>query len=196
MIEYIEGKLVEKTPTSAVIYCGGVAYMIWVSLNTYAQLPQEGNNTRLYTHLQIKEDAHVLFGFANKTERQMFRQLITISGVGALTAQMMLSSMSVSELSTCIVAGNAGALQSIKGIGAKTAQRIVIELKDKLSKSDIVFEENTVGSNNTIKIEAIAALTSLGFKKEAVEKVINKLLADTAEDMTVEELIKKGLKLL
>ncbi|MBO4581482.1 MAG: Holliday junction branch migration protein RuvA [Bacteroidales bacterium] len=195
MIDYINGSITEKTPTYVVIECAGVGYMIHISLNTYSHLPQINRQCKLLTHLQIKEDAHVLFGFSSAEERHMFRMLINVSGIGPSTAQMMLSAMSVSELVSCIASGNASALQTIKGIGGKTAQRITIELKDKVSKIEV---DANIFSNmdNNLRAEALSALTSLGFAKTAAEKAVDKVIGNNDGSLSVEDIIKQSLKLL
>lgn len=195
MIDYINGSITEKTPTYVVIECAGVGYMIHISLNTYSHLPQINRQCKLLTHLQIKEDAHVLFGFSSAEERHMFRMLINVSGIGPSTAQMMLSAMSVSELVSCIASGNASALQTIKGIGGKTAQRITIELKDKVSKIEV---DANIFSNmdNNLRAEALSALTSLGFAKTAAEKAVDKVIGNSDGSLSVEDIIKQSLKLL
>ena len=195
MFAYVEGILVEKNPTYAVIDCNGVGYMLHISLNTYSKLPQEQQKCRLFTHLQVKEDAHNLYGFATQEERALFRMLIAVSGIGASTAQMMLSAMSASELMSCIASGNAGALQMIKGIGAKTAQRVVIELQDKLNKTGIPVTKSEQSSTN-IRNEAVTALVLLGFSKQMAEKAVDKVLKTSSGDIAIENLIKESLKIL
>ena len=195
MIDYINGIITEKTPTYVVIECAGIGYMINISLNTYSHLPQTQQPCKLLTHLQIKEDAHVLFGFFSAEERHMFRMLINVSGIGPSTAQMMLSAMSVSELVSCIASGNAAALQTIKGIGGKTAQRITIELKDKVAKIDVDVN-NFSKIDNNLRAEALSALTSLGFVKTAAEKVVDKVISNSDGSLSVEDIIKQSLKLL
>ena len=196
MYAYIDGILVEKNPTFVVLDCQGVGYILHVSLNTYSKLQQEQQRCRLFAHLQIKEDAHTLYGFFSQEERLLFRLLIGVSGVGASTAQMMLSAMSPSELISIIATGNAGALQAIKGIGGKTAQRIIIELKDKVTKSDIsisVFEQTNEGN---VRNEALSALVSLGFSRQNAEKAVDKIVKASNGDVSVEILIKESLKIL
>lgn len=197
MIEYVEGKLVEKNPTFAVIDCQGLGYFLHTSLHTFSQLPAVEQGCKLFAHLQIKEDAHSLYGFSTREERYMFRLLISVSGVGATTAQMMLSAMNTSELMSHIASGQSGALQAIKGIGAKTAQRIIIELRDKIGKTDIVIDALPAGdSHSNIRNEAISALTLLGFPRLAAEKAINTILKASDASLTVEILIKESLKIL
>ena len=197
MIEYVIGKLTEKNPTFAVVDCQGVGYFLHTSLNTFSQLPATEQQCKLYAHLQIKEDAHTLYGFFTKEERYMFRLLISVSGVGAATAQMMLSAMNTSELMSHIANGQSGALQAIKGIGAKTAQRIIIELRDKIGKMDIAVEQFPAGdSSGNIRNEAVSALTLLGFPRQAAEKSVNIILKASDSTLTVELLIKEALKIL
>jgi len=197
MIEYIEGELIEKNPTFAVVDCRGVGYFLHTSLHTFSQLPAAKQQCKLFAHLQIKEDAHTLFGFFTKEERFMFRLLIGVSGVGAATAQMMLSAMNTSELMSHIANGQAGALQAIKGIGAKTAQRIIIELRDKIGKMDVAVEQFPIGNNSSnIHNEAVIALTLLGFPRQAAEKSVNTILKASDSTLTVELLIKEALKIL
>jgi len=197
MIEYIEGELTEKNPTLTVIDCQGVGYALHTSLHTFSKLPATGLRCKLFAHLQIKEDAHTLYGFSTRDERHLFRLLIGVSGVGATTAQMMLSAITPSELISHIANGQSGALQAIKGIGAKTSQRIIIELRDKIGKTDISVEQFTTGDNsNNIRNEALSALTLLGFPRAAAEKAINVILKASDSSLTVELLIKESLKIL
>ncbi len=193
MFDYIKGTLTEKNPAYCVIEAGGIGYFINISLTTYGQL-QHLEQCKLLLHQVIREDAQLLFGFHTASERELFRQLITVSGIGANTARMMLSSLKPDELRSTIATGNTGALQSIKGIGLKTAQRVIVELRDKVSKTvhpdEIIFLHN-----NTIKDEALSALVTLGFSKNAVEKVITGILL-TDKNVTLEELIKRALKQL
>lgn len=192
MIHHIKGRLVEKAPTHAVVEAGGVGYFLNISLITFSKLGNDENCT-LYTHLSIKEDAHTLYGFAEKSEREIFRQLISVNGVGASTARVMLSSMTADEITTAIVTGDVDALKSIKGIGAKSAQRIIVDLKDKLGKIDGIEQNILTFANNTNKDEALSALLALGFTKNAVEKTLNKVLKAQPE-LDVEGLIKEALK--
>ncbi len=194
MINYLNGTLVEKTPTYVVIDCNGIGFELQITLNTYSHLPNENTPCKLITHLHVKEDARILFGFSSTEELNLFRLLISISGVGPSTAQIMLSAINASELASCIATENVKVLQSIKGIGAKTAQRIIIELKDKVTKMNIVSDKFSLRDNN-FKIEALSALTSLGFAKQTAEKVLDKIIQENA-NLSVEELIKQSLKLL
>lgn len=191
MFEYIKANLVELNPTYAIMDNSGIAYFVNISLNTYSLL-KEGNEHTLYIHQVIREDAQLLYGFADKTERELFRLLITVSGIGSNTARMMLSSLSVKELKNAILTGNVNILKSIKGIGLKTAQRIIIDLKDKIVKSgaesDIFLNES-----NTIREEALSALVMLGFNKIAVEKTLDKIIKEEP-GLKVESLIKLALK--
>lgn len=193
MYEYIEGKVVDLTPAYTVISNQGIGYFINISLSTFSSLKKEAV-VKLFIHQVIREDAHLLYGFASKTERELFRMLITVSGIGANTARMMLSSMSPVEIQQSIVSENINALKKIKGIGAKSAQRIVVELKDKLGK-DESMEEFFMPKDNTIRNEALTALVALGFNKPSVEKVIDKLLSEK-QDISVENLIKEALNKL
>jgi holliday junction DNA helicase RuvA len=190
MIEYLKGKLAIKTPTYLVIETGGVAYYLNISLQTYSRLPDD-ESCKIYTHLAIQEDAHTLYGFFDQEERALFRQLISVSGVGASTARMILSSLNAQELQQAITTGDVALLQSIKGIGAKSAMRIIIDLKDKLKKEDLY--SLVTPSGNTAKSEALSALITLGFPRASVEKVIDRIIR-VDQSMPVEELIKTALK--
>lgn len=192
MITHIDGILEEKNPAFVVIDVNGVGYLLHISLNTYSALPDKGR-VRLFSHLAIKEDAHTLYGFATKSEREMYRQLISVSGVGPATARMILSSMTSVECANAIVNGNVAAFKMVKGIGAKSAERIIIDLKDKVS-GEILSLENLTTSNNTIKNEALSALVVLGIDKKKAEKIIGDTLQKRGDDITVEELIKIALK--
>lgn len=189
MIEFIKGRLAEKNPAYVVIECGGVGYFLNISLHTYSKLGNN-ENIQLYTHQVIREDAHVLFGFKEAEERSVFRSLLSVSGVGASTARMILSSMSPAEIQSAIAVGNVSAFQKIKGIGNKTAQRIIVDLSGKIEKLDI-----SAGSPgySPVRSEALSALTTLGFDKFQAEKSIDKILA-LHNNINVEELIKTALK--
>lgn len=193
MYAFISGKIVEKSPTYVVVDNHGIGYLINITLNTFTAIG-ESSEARLYTHEQILEDAHNLFGFASQKERDLFELLISVSGVGCNTARLILSSLTVNELSNAIANDDVRTIQAVKGIGVKTAQRIVIDLKDKLKKSDFQTEIFDT-PNNTIKAEALSALTILGFSKAAIEKALDKLLKQMP-DATVETLIKEALKVL
>jgi holliday junction DNA helicase RuvA len=193
MYEYISGAIAELTPAHLVIENGGAGYFISISLNTYSLLAGK-QTSRVYLHQVIREDAHLLFGFADKDERDLFRLLITVSGIGANTARVMLSSLSPSEIRKAITTGNVDALKGVKGIGLKSAQRIIVDLKDKLGKL-VEGEHLLTPADNTVREESLSALIMLGFQKSAVEKVINQLSAE-AETTTVESLVKRALKKL
>lgn len=191
MIAHIQGKLVEKSPTEVVIDCGGVGYQINISLHTYSLLPNT-DFIKLYTYVQIKEDAHNLFGFVEKTEREIFKMLLSVSGIGASIARTMLSSLEPKQVIQAIASGDVGTIQSIKGIGVKTAQRVIIELKDKVLKL-YALEEVSLTQSNTNKDEALSALEVLGFVRKTAEKVVEKIVRENA-DATVEFIIKQALK--
>lgn len=193
MIEYIKGEIAEITPTYTVIDNNGIGYFVNISLNTYTSL-QNSKNATIYIYEAIREDAHILYGFHNKHEREMFMLLISVSGVGPNSARMILSSLSPSELETAIATSGVAALKAVKGIGAKTAQRIIVDLKDKIkAPSDTLNIQ--VPANNEIFDEALAALVMLGFSQQASQKVLKKLLSDTQE-LNIENVIKKALKMM
>lgn len=194
MLEYIKGLLTELTPTSAVVENNGIAYFINISVNSYAGL-KEGQECKLFLHEIIREDVHAMYGFVGKSEREVFRKLISVNGVGANTARLILSSLSSQNLIQAIAENNVNLLQSVKGIGTKTAQRIIIELKDKLSESEAGINEISGVLNNTLHKDALTALTMLGFAKPAVDKVLVKLLKDQS-NYTLEGLIKQALNYL
>lgn len=191
MITQIRGRLVEKNPTYVVVDCAGVGYLLHVSLQTFSSLPTD-ENIRLFTHLSIREDAHTLYGFITKTEREVFKLLISVSGVGPSIARTMLSSMNSEEVQNAIASENVALIQSVKGIGAKTAQRVIVDLKDKILKT-FDIDEVSLSSNNTNKEEALSALEVLGFNRKQSEKAIAVILKDSPNE-TVELLIKKALK--
>lgn len=191
MITHIRGRLVEKQPDHVVVDCQGVGYYLNISLQTFSHLPDE-EAIQLYTHLSIREDAHVLYGFATKTEREIFNLLLSVSGVGPSTAITMLSSMSTEDVQQAIANEDVARIQSVKGIGLKTAQRVIVDLRDKILKSYEISEEISP-SNNTIQNEALSALEVLGFSKKKVEKILQVILSETP-DISLEELIKRALK--
>jgi Holliday junction DNA helicase RuvA len=191
MITHLRGKLVEKNPTYVIVEVSGVGYWLNISLNTFSQLADD-ETIFLYTHLSVKEDSHTLYGFISKIEREIFRLLISVSGVGPSIARTMLSSMTTDEIQQAIAAGDVGTIQSVKGIGAKTAQRVLIDLKDKILKSYAIDEESIV-QNNTAKEEALSALEVLGFLRKQSEKVLDKILLED-KTLGVASLIKKALK--
>ena len=191
MITHIQGRLTEKNPTHEVIDCGGVGYMINISLHTFSQIT-DNENLKLFTHLQVREDAHTLFGFSSVAEREIFKLLISVSGIGASTARTMLSSLTPKQVREGIANNDVALIQSIKGIGAKTAQRVILDLKDKiLNIYDI--DEVSVSQDNTSKDEALSALEVLGFAKKQAERVVEKIIT-SQPDATVETIIKQDLK--
>ena len=191
MITHIHGKLIEKTPTYVVVDVNGIGYKIKISLQTFSAIDAE--LCKLFTHLSIKEDSHTLFGFFEESERHLFRNLISVSGVGPSTAQVILSTFSTEEIVHHITTADVKMVQSVKGIGAKTAQRIIIDLKDKVAKgmptSDLLFDK----IDNTIKEEALSALLALGFAKKGAESKIEKVLQSNPEIASIEELVKTAL---
>jgi len=193
MYEFIKGVITDINPANVIIETGGIGYSVKISLNTYSKLNRQ-NTAKLLLHQLVREDAHLLYGFAEPAERELFRNLISVNGVGANTAIMMLSSLTPDEIISAISTGNVNALKSIKGIGAKTAQRIIIDLKDKLGK----FAETTqflMPADNTIRNESLSALVMLGFAKKDAEKAIDKILKEHP-GIEVESVIKKALKRL
>ena len=195
MLDYIKGTIEEATPTYVVLDNRGIGYMLNISLTTYEILQRAGRGeVKVYVYEAIREDAHVLYGFAEKRERELFELLISVSGVGTNTARMILSSLPPQELETTIATGNAASLKSVKGVGAKTAQRIIVDLKDKINVVGTSLIDKVPMSNEVYE-EAMAALTMLGFTKQATQKVLNSLFKETP-GMKVEEAIKKALKML
>ena len=192
MITHIKGKLVEKSPTSVIIEVNGIGYLINISLNTFSAIPDQ-ENLKLYTHLQIKEDSHTLFGFYSRKEREIFRLLISVSGIGASIARTMLSSLSPEQIIQGISIGDSAMIQSVKGIGLKTSQRVIIELKDKVLKIYDIDDKISFQNNNTAKEEALSALEVLGINKKTSEKLVDKIILDNA-DASVELIIKEALK--
>ncbi|WP_339712287.1 Holliday junction branch migration protein RuvA [uncultured Kriegella sp.] len=191
MIHHLHGRLIEKNPTHVIIECAGVGYFVNISLNTFSKV-SDNENISLYTHLQVKEDSHTLFGFAEKSEREIFRLLLSVSGIGSSTARTMLSSLSPSQIRDAIASGDVPTIQGIKGIGAKTAQRVILDLKDKILKIYNI-DELSIVSNNTNKDEALSALEVLGFVRKQAEKVVDKVLAQDPT-LSVEETLKRALK--
>jgi|SRR5690554_449873 len=191
MIHFLEGKFFELSPTLAVVNCGGVGYEAKISLNTYEDLVKSNANF-IFTQLIVREDAQILYGFSTKDEREVFNLLISVSGVGPSTAMIMLSSLKTGDIAHAIIQEDFKTIQSIKGIGAKTAQRLVIELKDKMLKLDVSYSNSTI-SNNTNRFDALSALLSLGFDRKAIDKTMDKI-----DDgiKPVEILIKEALKIL
>jgi Holliday junction DNA helicase RuvA len=195
MIAFLKGRLVHREPTHVIIDVNGVGYFVTISLQTYSEI-KEQENILLHTHLAIREDAHVLFGFSNEAEKRLFQLLISVNGVGPSTAIVMLSYMSSNELKSAIVQEDAVALQSIKGIGGKTAQRVIIDLKDKLKKES--WEESqpaiSASPHNTLRKEALSALLTLGLPKAAAEKSVDTVLKKSGNTITLEDLVKQALK--
>ena len=194
MIEYLKGKLIEKSPTHVVIDCAGVGYFTNISVNTFSQIP-DSEVAKVWIHFIVREDAQILYGFAEKEEREVFRKLISVSGVGANTARMILSSMTPDDLRFTIQNQNATALKAIKGIGAKSAQRIIVDLHDKISRSEENLENISI-ADNSAKNDALVALSSLGFDKAKTDKTLDKIIKVEGTELAVEELIKKALKQL
>ncbi|MCK7589796.1 Holliday junction branch migration protein RuvA [Subsaxibacter sp. CAU 1640] len=191
MITHIQGKLVEKNPTDVVIDCNGVGYLLNISLHTYSQIPNQ-ENLKLYSHLIVKEDSHTLYGFSSLAERELFKMLISVNGVGASTARTMLSSLTPEQVREGIAHGDVGLIQSVKGIGAKTAARVILDLKDKILKVfDIDELSNT--KSNTSKDEALSALEVLGFARKQAERVVDRIVTQQPE-ASVETIIKEALK--
>ncbi|MBN2481122.1 MAG: Holliday junction branch migration protein RuvA [Bacteroidales bacterium] len=193
MYEYIEGNVAEINPAFCIIETGGIGYIVQISLNTYTKI-HSLIRVKLFIHQVVREDAHLFYGFSEKLEREMFRALITVSGIGANTARMMLSSLTTRDLQQAIAAGNTSTLQSIKGIGAKTAQRVIVELRDKLGKEK-TSDELFALIDNRLKDEALSALVILGFNKTEVDKVLMRILSNE-KSLSLEDLIKKALKQL
>ena len=191
MIEHLTGRLIEKHPTHLIIECAGVGYFVNISLNTYSALPDE-EQLRIYTHLQVREDAHTLFGFSSVAEREAFRLLISVSGVGASTARTMLSSMTPAQLREAIASGDVPAIQAVKGIGAKTAQRVILDLRDKILKI-YDLDELSHKPDNTNKEEALSALEVLGYSRKQSEKAVDTVLRQDPS-ASVEGIIKQTLK--
>ena len=194
MYSFISGKVAEKNPAYVVIDNQGIGYLINITLNTFTAIGEQ-SEARLYVHLAIREDAHVLYGFYTEEERALFLQLITVSGVGCNTARLILSSLTVKETVDAISSNNTKAIQNVKGIGAKTAQRIIVDLHDKISKLNISEGEKTPAGYNTLKEEALSALMVLGFNRTSIEKILDKLMSQM-ENPNVEQLIKEALRLL
>lgn len=193
MIYHIEGKLVEKTPTYAVIEAAGVGYVMQISLNTFSKIG-ENEKCKLYTEqLYVRDDMPRFFGFADIAERNLFRMLVSVSGVGGTSALLMLSSLSSAEIQAAIATGNVALIKSVKGIGEKTAQRIIVDLKGKMGKDEL-SSDFFVTSNNTLKEEALSALVALGFNKSGADKVLDKIVKTEGTGLSVEQLIKSALK--
>jgi len=192
MYDFIEGQLVELTPISATVQAGGFGYLIHISLNTYTVLQAKDKPCKLYLHHVVREDAQQFYGFSDRQERSLFRLLISVSGVGAGTARMILSSLTGAELQKAIAEANANMLKNVKGIGLKTAQRIIVDLKDKIGQA-ATGDPQFLVSSSSLKEEALSALVNLGFTKSSVEKALDKIVA-AKPSATVEEIIKEALK--
>jgi Holliday junction DNA helicase RuvA len=191
MIAHLQGKLVEKTPTEVIIDCNGIGYHVNISLHTYSLLPAS-DAIKLFTYLQIKEDSHTLFGFVEKSEREIFKMLLSVSGIGASIARTMLSSLEPKQIIYAIANADVVTIQSIKGIGSKTAQRVILDLKEKVLKLYDLDEVSMIQSN-TNKDEALSALEVLGFVRKSAERVVEKIVKENP-DATVENIIKLALK--
>lgn len=198
MYSYFEGKLIEKTPTYAVVDCNGIGYLLNITLNTYTGIKNQ-EACKLYSHLVVREDALTLYGFLTLQELDLFRKLISVSGVGPATARIVLSSVTSDELVQAITKGNVSLLKSIKGIGEKTAQRIIVDLKDKLLalvSNECLTKEFLVTPYNTKRNQSLTALLMLGFNKNSIEKTLDKILSNSDDSISVEEIIKKSLQIL
>ncbi|RRO20268.1 Holliday junction branch migration protein RuvA [Flavobacteriaceae bacterium 14752] len=191
MINFLRGKLTEKSPTQIVVDCNGVGYEVNISLYSYGKLPED-EAINIYTYFQVREDAQVLYGFMDKSERDVFTKLISVSGIGASTARMMFSSLSPEEVVNAIANADVETIKSVKGIGLKTAQRVIVDLKDKITKIDVANEVLPL-QNNTHKDEALSALVTLGYSKKQAEKTVLKILKETPE-ASIEQIIKTALK--
>jgi Holliday junction DNA helicase RuvA len=195
MIAFLKGRLVQRDPTFVIVEVQGVGYQLHISLQTFSEI-KEQENVMLHTHLNIREDAHVLFGFSSLVEKKLFQQLISVNGVGPSTAIIMLSYMNSNELKTAIVREDAASLQRIKGIGGKTALRVIIELKDKLKKEswEDIQPSISIGAHNTVRHEALSALLTLGLPKAVAEKSVDTVLKKSGNTITLEDLVKHALK--
>ncbi len=191
MITYIQGRLTEKNPTDVVIDCNGVGYLLNISLHTYSQIPDQ-ENLKLYTHFQVKEDAHTLYGFSSLIEREIFRLLISVNGIGSSIARTMLSSLTPDQVKEAIASEDVALIQSVKGIGSKTAQRVIIDLKDKILKVYHI-DEASLSMNNTNKDEALSALEVLGFTRKQSGRVVDRIISNQ-KDASSEVIIKEALK--
>ncbi len=191
MITHLNGKLIEKNPTNLIVECNGMGYEVKISLNTFSSLPA-GESLFIYTQFIVREDAQILYGFSQKEEREMFNHLISVSGIGPNTAMIMLSSLTFDDIASAILNDDVKTIQSIKGIGPKTAQRAIVDLKDKMLKMNF-SEGNLLTTNNTNRFDALNALVSLGFDKKVVDKALSRIAIG---DESVEKLIKEALKIL
>lgn len=194
MITHLQGEMVEKNPTYVIIDCHGVGYLVHISLHTYEQISDE-KQLKLHTFLQIREDAHTIFGFYQKSERDIFVHLLSVSGVGASTARVMLSSLTPTQIQQAIINGDVGTIQSVKGIGSKTAQRIILDLREKMMKME-GMTDTSYDKLHSNKEEALSALEVLGYSRKATEKIVQKILSASVENISVENIIKQALKML
>ena len=193
MYEFIEGEFIEKSPAHLIVKANHFAYYIHISVFTYSQVSNQTNG-RIYLHFVVREDAQMFYGFSSREEREIFKSLISVSGVGANTSRLILSSLSPEEVTQAILAGNVAVLQSIKGIGAKSAQRIIVDLKDKVGKGAGI-DELFFSQDNTSREEALSALVALGFPKKSIEKILTRILSEQPE-LSVEEVVKAALKII
>lgn len=196
MIWHLNGTLTEKTPAYAIVECGGVGYYCGISLATYSKLPNIGQAVRLLTHAIYREDAQLLFAFAEAAERDMFKHLLSVSGVGGNTALLMLSALTVNDIEQAIATANLAALKGIKGIGEKTAQRIIVDLRGKIAKATSGLPSSLLGNLNTNRTEALTALLALGFNKATAEKALDTIAKRDGNDLPVEDLVKQALKMM
>lgn len=194
MIEYIKGEVTELSPAYVILENTGIGYFINITLPTYSHLVDK-STVKLLIYESIREDAHVLYGFLNQHERELFLHLLSVSGVGANTARMIMSSLSVSEIQEIILSGNVNALKSVKGIGQKTAERIIVDLKDKIGKMELEVSSHLFGKDNQVKAEAISALVMLGFNQVASQKAVEKVIKESPA-LPVEQVIKQALKMI
>ncbi|MCF8296282.1 MAG: Holliday junction branch migration protein RuvA [Saprospiraceae bacterium] len=194
MYSHFQGKLVEKNPAYVIIECNGVGFVLNISINTYSKI-KDNESCKLFAHLSVKEDSHTLYGFAEEKERRVFRHLISVSGVGTNTARMILSALSTDEAIAAIISDNVSVLKAIKGIGEKTAKRIILDLKDKIEKDDISAEIIKT-KHNTNSEESLSALTMLGFGRNIAEKAVIRVVKNGGTELSVEEIIKEALKIL
>jgi Holliday junction DNA helicase RuvA len=193
MYEFIEGEFVEKSPAHLIVRADHLAYYIHISVYTYSQVSSHSSG-RIYLHFVVREDAQMFYGFSSRDEREIFKSLLSVSGVGANTARLILSSLTPDEVTQAILAGNVSVLQGIKGIGAKSAQRIIVDLKDKIGKG-VGIDELFFSQDNTTREEALSALVALGFPKKTVEKILTRILSEQPE-LSVEEIVKAALKFM
>lgn len=195
MIHHLRGRLVEKQPTHAIVECGGVGYLVHISLTTFERLGT-GEDITLLTHMVVREDAQLLYGFADAAERELFLALLGVSGVGASTARMILSAMDAGTATAAIQSGDVAAMKAVKGIGAKTAQRIIVDLQDRLGASPAAVGKMAPAGHNNARTDALTALTTLGFDRARCEQTLDAIISESSADLPVEGLIKLALKRL